>query len=268
MIIESLIMAGIAFGVGIYAPVNKSMKLDEKAMQKYGRAFEKAQNARMKVDEKSALADKRAKNVVNKKRAIINHSLPQFIEVYDKIQKIQIESKEKSKIIEFSAFDNLNYITSIPIAKLENFTDKQLICGIALRGITGMMVKESEQKLSAANNTMNYARVYEAQADSFIVVYDAIIERANRIADLLLKMNILFLQSIEETNRVINKNGMDVLNYSENDKSVLATCVNIADSVFNLVDIPVVNEHGELVKEAVELIEKGQMFLDEMSDIL
>lgn len=268
MLIESLIMAGIAFGVGVYAPVDKSMKLDEKALQKYGKAFEKEQNARIKVDEKSKLADKRAKNVANKKRVILKHSLPQFIEVYGKIQEIQIKNKENTKIIEFDALDNLNYITTIPIATLESFTDKQLICGIALRGITGMMVKESEQKLSAANNTMNYAKVYEAQADSFVAVYNAIIEQANRLSDLLLKMNMLFLRSIEETNRVINKNGTDVFKYSENDKSVLATCVNIADAVLKLVDVPVINEHGELVKEAVEMIEKGQMFLSEMSEIL
>lgn len=265
MLIESLVAAGIA--ASIYVPVNKSMKLDEKAMQKYGKAFEKANNAQIKVKHKVEFADKRANNVANKKRAIINYSLPKFIEVYEKIQNIQRKSKN-SEIIEISNYENLNHFIDIPIASLQGFTTKQLICSVAARGIVGTMVKESEQKLSAAKNTMNYAKVYESQAESLISIYDAIIERADKISDLLIKMNILFLRSIEETERVIEANGTDYNNYSEFDIGVLHTCVNIADAVIKMLDIPVVDEQGQLVEEAVKLIEKGQDFLDKMKEIL
>ncbi len=266
MLIESLVVAGIA--AGIYAPVNKSMKLDEKAMQKCGKAFEKAKSAQIKVKNKAEFADKRATNVANKKRTIINFSLQRFMEVYEKIQKIERKNKQQTKIIEISDFSNLNWFITIPIASLQGFTTKQLICSVAVRGIVGTMVKESEQKLSAAKNTMNYARVYESQAESMIVIYDAIIERADRISDLLVKMNILFLRSIEETNRVINTNGTNVENYSEFDFEVLRTCVNIADAIIKLLDIPVVDEQGKLVEEAVTLIEKGQTFLNEMKSMM
>lgn len=267
MIFEALIVAA-AFGAGIYAPVNKSMKLDEKALQKYGKAFDKAQSAQNKVLYKAEYTDKRLVNVANKKKAILQVSIPRFVEVYKVIQTIHRSKAKDIQVFKIEDVNSLGFISSMSIASLQGFTDKQLICGIMTKGITGMMVKESEQKLSAAKNTFNYSTVYESQAESIIAVYDAIIERADRIADLLIKMNILFLKSIDEAERTIAKNGTNVYAYNDYDMGVLANSLNMAMAVKDLIDIPVITEEGKLAEEGFKLLQKGQDYLDKLNDLI
>ena len=67
MIIEALAVGAI---VDTVCKVNKSMKLDEQAMKKYGKAFEKKQIALEKLKRKEDYTEKRLLNVVNKKRTI------------------------------------------------------------------------------------------------------------------------------------------------------------------------------------------------------
>ncbi len=91
-----------------------------------------------------------------------------------------------------------------------------------------MMIKDSERLLSAAKRQLSAANVAYSQAESICTVCDAVIARADRISRLLMAMNSLFLRSIEETGKTIQRNGLDVHDYSEKAKGTLMTCVNMA----------------------------------------
>lgn len=57
--------------------------------------------------------------------------------------------------------------------------------------------------MSAANSQLRASNVVVEQSKSIAAVYDAIVERADRIAKLLMAMNALFTKSINETQNTI-----------------------------------------------------------------
>lgn len=264
MIIEALV--GSVLASNIYH-ANKSLDMDERALKKYAKAFEKSEEAAGLIRKKAEYMDKRLANVARKKRSIINNTVPKFVEVYGQIQKVEIESKSKDLSICHNA-QNLTLFYSPALSMKKDFTDKELVCGCLIHGLGKMMEKESERYLSAANNQMRAANVAYSQAESILTVYDAIIQRADRIAKLLVEMNVLFLGSIEQTGLTIRKNGYDVRNYSEYDKGVLMTCVNMAAALSDLIDIPVVDENGKLCENALALIQTGEEYINKMNSMM
>ena len=240
MIIEGLAVA--AFVKTCYS-ANKSLEMDEKALKKYAKAFEQYEEAKLLVKKKSEYTDKRLANVVKKKRAIIRNTVPRFVKVYEQIQKIELEKKPStSEITLRNSVQNLGVLNAFTLSVKKDFSDKELICGFITKGLGKLMEMDSERFLSAANSQVRTSNVVYSQAQAIGEAYDAICERADRIAQLLMMMNALFIKSIDETERVISANGLNVRNYSEYDKSVLMTCVNIAGAMSDIIDIPVVDE--------------------------
>lgn len=266
MIVEGLAVAAF---VKICYSANKALEMDEKALKKYAKAFEKSEEAELLVRKKAEYTDKRLGNVAKKKRAIVQNTVPRFVEVYSQIQKIDLENKSSGNEIAIQQnAKKLAAINSISISVKKDFTDKELVCGLITKGLGKLMEMDSERYLSAANNQMRQANVIYSQAQSVGEIYDAIVGRADRIANLLMTINALFIKSIEETERVINKNGLDVHNYNDFDKGVLMTCVNIAGAVSDLIDIPVVNEDGIICESAMEMIETGEKYISKMKQLM
>lgn len=266
MIIEGLAVA--AFMNTCYS-VNKSSKIDEKALKKYAKAFERYEEAELLVRKKAEYTDKRLANVAKKKRAIIQNTIPRFVSVYEQIQKIEIENKSSiNEIAIANSVHKLGALETFTMSVKKEFTDKELVCGFITKGFNKLMVMDSERFLSAANSQMRASNVVYSQAQSISEAYDAICGRADRIAQLLMAMNALFIKSIAETERVISINGLNVRNYSEYDKGVLMTCVNIAGAMSDIIDVPVVDEQGQLCQSAVNMIETGEQYLIKMNHIL
>lgn len=263
MIIE-LIGAG-ALAHTFYS-ADKSMKMDEKALKKYAKAFERSEEAELMVKNKAEYTDKRLVNVAKKKRAIMENTVPKFVSVYSKIQKIDLGNNEgANKIAIKDDIGKLAILNALNISNKKGYTDKEFVCGLLTKGLGNMMVMDSERFLSAANNQMRQANVIYSQSESICTVYDAIIARADRIAKVLMGMNALFIRSIEETKHTIDKNGLDVHNYSEYDKSVLMICVNIAAAVADIINVPVVTGEGEIPESAMETIMTGEKYLEKMN---
>lgn len=266
MIVEGLAVA--AFAKACYG-ANKSLELDEKALKKYAKAFERSEEAELLVKKKAEFTDMRLANVAKKKRAIVQTTVPRFVKVYSEIQKIELENKSTvDEIVLKKNMEKLAVLNAISLSVKKEFTDKELVCGFITKGLGKLMVMDSERYLSAANNQMRQSNVVYSQAESIVEIYDAIVGRADRIAKLLASMNALFNKCISETEHVIKKNGLDVRNYSEFDKSVLMTCVNMAGALADIIDIPVVDENGVLCEQAVELIEIGENYIDRINKIM
>lgn len=266
MIIEGLAVATLA---ATFYSADKSLKMDERALKKYAKAFERNEEAELLVRKKAEFADKRLENVAKKKRAIVKNTIPKFIDVYGKIQTIELEKKTSvNEIVVRNTIKKLAVLDAISISIKKDFTDKELVCGLITKGLGKLMEMDSERFLSAANNTMRAANVAYSQSESIGAVYDAIVMRADRIANLLMGMNALFLRSINETANTIEKNGLDVKSYSEYDKSVLMTCVNIAAAMSDIIDIPVVNENGQICESAVEMLDVGERCLERMNQVV
>lgn len=264
MIIEGLVLAAAAC-----YKVSKVEKIDDKALKKYAKAFEKSEEAELLIKKKAEFTEKRLANVVKKKRAIIQNTLPKFVEVYEKIQKIEIENKTLlDEITLKNSIQKLGVLNAMALSVKKEFSDKELICGILTKGLFGMMELDSQKFLSAANSQVRASNVVYSQAESVAEVYDAICGRADRISKLLMTMNALFVKSIDETARVINSNGLNVRNYTERDKGVLMTCVNIAGAMSDIINVPVVDEKGQICESAVKMIETGEQYIIKMKKLV
>jgi len=263
MIIEGLTVAVLA---KTFYDTDKAAKMDDRALEKYAKAFEKNKEAELLVHKKAAYADKRLANVAKKKRAIVQNTVPKFVSVYSQIQKIELENKVPvNEIISKDTTQKLEVYHTLSISVKREFTDKELVCGWLTKGIGGLLKMDSERYLSAAKNTMRAANVIYSQSESIASIYDAIVARADRISNLLMKMNALFLRAIQETSETIKRNGLNVREYSEYDKGVLMTCVNLAAAMSDLITIPVVDEEGHIYEAATEMLSTGEQYLEKMS---
>lgn len=266
MIIEALAVGALA---KTFYSANKSLKMDERALKKYAKAFERSEEAELLVRKKAEFADKRLMNVAKKKRAIVQSTVPKFVDVYSKIQKIELGNK--TVVNEIATRDNVRKLAVLDVLSVsakKGFTDKELVCGLIIKGFGKLMEMDSERYLSAANSQMRAANVIYSQSESIGAVYDAIVARADRISNLLMAMNALFIRSINETSLTIDKNGLDVRKYSEYDKGVLMTCVNIAVAMADIINVPVVTSEGSIPETAMETIVTGEKYLEKMNNTI
>ena len=247
---------------------DKSNKMDAQALAKRSKAFTKEAEARDLVYQKRSTAEKKMQNVAKKKRAIIESTLPRFVEVYQKIQKIDLTISDKNELAVYNQFQKSNAIQAMQVVIQKPLTDGQLITEYIFKGIGGMMIADSKRNLSAAKSQLSAANVVYSQAQSVAEVYDAIIGRAERIASLLMRMNALFLGSIFETEKVITQNGTNAKAYNQQDMGILMTCDNLAGAMSEIINIPVLDENGELCKAAVEMIQTGEAYIEQMNDLI
>jgi hypothetical protein len=266
MIIEALAVGALA---KTFYSADKSLKMDEKALKKYAKAFERSEEAELMVKKKAEFADKRLMNVAKKKRAIVQNTVPKFVDVYSQIQKIELENKTTfNEIAIRDHVRKLAVLDALSVSVKKDFSDKELVCGWMTKGLGKLMEMDSERYLSAANSQMRAANVIYSQSESIGAVYDAIVARADRISNLFMAMNALFIRSINETSNTIEKNGLNVRNYSDYDKGVLMTCVNIAVAISDIIDVPVVDEKGQICESANEMIMTGEKYLEKMNQAI
>lgn len=262
MIIEIITGASLAH---LAYSANKSNNLDAKALKKYGKAFEMEEEARQMTKEKKEYVEKRLQNVVKKKNAIIQISVPRFQEVYDQYQKVKINNADEKESEYALVENNMPQISFISTISKKNFTDKELLVGILVHGTGKMMVKDSEKFLSAARMQESAANVVREQAIVICDVLDAVVERADRIAQLLAGLNKLFLKLIIQAEEILNRNGLDKNRYTLYDRQVFHTCLNTAAAIADILKVPVVDEEGHLVEEAFKVIEVGETYLQKMN---
>ena len=157
---------------------DKSNKMDAQALAKRSKAFTKEAEARDLVYQKRSTAEKKMQNVAKKKRAIIESTLPRFVEVYQKIQKIDLTISDKNELAVYNQFQKSNAIQAMQVVIQKPLTDGQLITEYIFKGIGGMMIADSKRNLSAAKSQLSPANVVYSQAQSVAEVYDAIIGRS------------------------------------------------------------------------------------------
>ena len=268
-----LIVAGlIAAGAGtiLTMQAGKSAKIDEQAMKKYAKAFAKEEEAKQLIQKKEQQADQSLLKLARRKKGIIETTINDFLEMYKDIQKIHFT--EGNGIKELSALSistaSVERLHSMSISCSKPMTDKELIVGSLFRGMGGMWIKQSERDLSAANSQVRASNVAYSQAETIAVIYDGIKDRADRMADLLKKMNAWLVLSIEEAKNTLTRNGLDVKNYSDNDILVIVNCVNWLKATKDIIDTPLFDSEGKLEEASLKAIETGERYIAEINSTI
>lgn len=66
---------------------------------------------------------------------------------------------------------------------------------------------------------------------------------------------------------MIEARGSDPRNYSQADRDVLMTCMNLVDALKKIVDAPVVTDNGALTQEIMATIQMGKEYADAIKKI-
>ena len=255
MIIE-LLSAGVASEI---VKIGASVIFEDKAIKKMIEAYGKNADAESIVREKYNTVDRRLDTVIKKKRAIREHTIPMYIDVYERIKNIQREHSSFLSIENYhnqiGEVSNLNYMKEVIKG---NLTDKQLLIGNCLFGVGGVEIYKSRKMLSDAKVQKSYANVRYSEAQSLFIILDAIEKHAERVSNTLALLNYLTTKSIISAKKIIDKNGDDPENYTMRELEIIMTCENMVLGLIDAINLPVVNEDGIIEHEAVELLNKTE----------
>lgn len=235
------------------------------------KALNRMEESQMLMREQQNKTEMSLEKLANRKKGILITSIKEFIEIYEKIKKIDF--KDIGGVDELS----LSTIASGLLTEMRNMSTGagvsmstgQLISTFIIKGgISGIMAKESEMNITSAQIRRKQAAVVTSQSETVKVTMDAIYQRAERMSQLLAKLNILFRKSIETTKTIIDEKGKNYINYSKKDKEYIMTCMNFATSIKKIIDTPLLDEDGKILKMSIEAIDTGEKYLDKINNVI
>lgn len=134
--------------------------------------------------------------------------------------------------------------------------------------ISGSIKKDSERNLDYAKLYAKQAEVVRTQNQTLSLSYEAIDERSKLLTDVLTKLNVFFLSSLNNVSEIIDKNGMDKSLYTYQEREALAVCINLAVAVKKLLDTPLIDTQGEIAKQSQEAIDFGNQCIEKMASLI
>jgi len=255
-------------GKAVY-DMNKSIKLDEQAEKKSMKAFGKIADAQITQKEAEESMNNAVLRLANRKKAVLSTSMNDFLNVYEKLMKINFtESEGIRELGDFSPAIAKELHTQISMVKnmpkmpaiTKNVVVGYLIGGV-VGAITSSVVNDSQRNLDLARIQSRQADVIAQQAQGISLAYQAVTERASLMTDVLTKLNVLFVKGIKYTSALIEARGLDKRSYSLEERRSLAACVNLAGAVKDILDVPIIDRDGEITKKSLETIQFGEQCL-------
>lgn len=231
------------------------------------RAFEQMAQAQAKMDKQETETSMSLEKLANRKRGILVTSITEFIRIYEQIMSIHFQQGEGVQELSWAVLTpaqlgEIKTMVSVPGIRM---TDGQAIAAVVFKGgISGYIHKEAEINVSVASMRRRHAAVVESQAETIAAALDAIKLRADRISDVLAKLNILFRKSMETTESIIGEKGSVRAGYTDDDKEKIMTCMNLAQAVKSLLDTPLLDAAGELTKQSIEAIQTGENYMHKL----
>lgn len=268
-----LIIAGSALGYTFYK-TDKAMQMDSKAQRKYAKAMTRQLEAEALLKEKKENADIALTKVANRKRAIVATSMYQFLDVYERIIKIDFQESDEIKKLNAITLipEEVAHIKSIAQTAVKPMSDTEilgtLLKGVIIFGIGNGIEEDSKRNLKAANAQLRMAEVAYKEAEAIGVSLDTVVDRANALAGLLARLNLLFMRSIQHTTEIIDRNGYSRTAYNQDDRKALMTCINIASTMKKIIDEPVITPNGELAVETAKTLEIGNNFIKQVEQLV
>lgn len=255
----------ILLGTYLFGQVDKSMKIDDEAIKKNVKAFTRTAEAQRKLElhQKKTL-DKIFINAKRKNALLICH-LKMFQEQYKVIKQIQFETgvgiEELEKLDEIQEAIN-QYVALPAVASGKAMTDSQLAISFVLRGVGGLMIKDSEMKLKMASQNVSKANAIVAQIDSICIALDGIAQHTEIITALLEKLGMVYMKSIKNLAVILRENGLMAKQYSKKDIEAIRLSLLLTKLLYRIINTPIVDENGEIIQESRKVIQEGQSVLD------
>lgn len=244
--------------------INKSIKLDEEAVRKNSKAFTRIADAQRSVEIHQDELFRKMKINATRKGAILKCHLRKFQDIYKTIN--QINFKEGKGIQEIYCINDIQtqltrYVVEPKVASGLYMTDSQAVISVALHGITGYMVKDSQANLELASQNRSKANAVGAQAESICIALDGIAERVVMCTELLQKLAAVYMKGINHLQELLDGNGIDESKYTDNDVAAINTCLMQTKLIYRIINTPLIDNEGKLTTESMKIIQEGQRYL-------
>lgn len=275
MITEVIVGTGIA-AIATCFQWNKEGQINEEAIRKYAKAFSREQEAKRLVEQNEKEADDSILKLARRKKAVVDTTINDFINVYETFLKINFQDGDGIKELTALTISNadISSLKAMSMSCSKPLSQKEWVAVVLFKGIIfgggvgGADIKNAERNLSAANSQWRAANVTYSQAETIAVMYDAVKNRADRMADVLKKLNVLAVKSIAEVERLLSINGTKVKNYNDSDKRTIMNCVNFVKALKDILDVPLFNQNGELEEQAITAMQNAEAYMNQINQVI
>ena len=134
-------------------------------------------------------------------------------------------------------------------------------------GLGGSILDDSKQAQSESFKQLRAARIVYEQAENIAKGIDIMVDQCSVISEVIARLNLLLAKSIQRSQDLIESRGSDPRNYTQADRDVLMTCMNLVDALKKIVDAPVVTDNGALTQEIMATIQMGREYADAIKKI-
>lgn len=265
-----LIVAGVAAGkfLSDLSDLNKACNMDEDSRKRMKKAFQRETDARLLVKQKSQEFESALGRIIQRKRGTISN-FRRFVDLYQKIIEIDFQAEKREDLLALVPLkqEDIAYLHQMVIVPKREFTDSEVLMSLLKGGLGRSMLDDSKQAQSESFKQLRAARVVYAQAENIAKGVDIMVDQCSVISEVIARLNLLLAKSIQHSQDLIEARGSDPRNYSQADRDVLMTCMNLVDALKKIVDAPVVTDNGALTQEIMATIQMGKEYADAIKKI-
>ena len=245
---------------------NTSIKMDERARKKYERAYRIEMDAKNILDLKKHEIHQALKKTIDRKRIILEKSLPLFADIYQQLNSVDMSDKD------FFKNNNLPMLTNRTVQSIQDMaivaqvplTDAEEWSAVITGGLGKGMITESQRRLKAANATLEGAKTMLHVAENISESVEIIITMSNRIAENLAILNAFLLKSLKKANEIIVYYKVNNNWKSNDDITYLSTVFNIAEILRDIIKSPIIGSDEPSIIEIQHSISKAENFRNKL----
>ncbi len=257
----------IAIGAKFISDIWQADKYAKEARSVNYEAYSMVETAQRKLRTQNEKLETTLKKLANRKKGIMNVTLPKFVEIHKKVVQINFEKFRHSNAVQSLTLpaESLNKINTMIAVAGVNMSDKEILgtflFSFEYGGIGGALKKDARINLDVAYSRSDEAEVIAYNIDNTRIALEGINSKAESVLKLLAQMNALFLKSMQYTEEIINRNGVEVENYSDDEIDAIMNCINFAKALSDILKAPLFDSNGKLSKQIDDTLRTGNEYV-------
>ena len=137
-----------------------------------------------------------------------------------------------------------------------------LVAGPALAVLGGVVGARASANLDKAYSNLSKAKEYREEMDAAFDLCVGIRKRSAMFSRFLISLNAIFEPLIYEMSQIILNRGVDFMNFSNDEKKVVAEAMAMAGAIKSILDTPILDDDGNLTLESDKIVGMTRKRLD------